>query len=163
MSIAGGKYTWQFTSKKSMASFSFPTMPAQTDQYVSVDLQMIANGGNEEDQAGITFRQSQADSTFYFFAVNPAGHYSLTMYNGSGWDDLIPTTTTDQIKPNQVNHLAVSMEGNLILLVINNTVVDSFEDARLSSGIAGLGLHLPSAGEDATAIFTNFYVRAPKK
>ena len=163
MGIAGGKYTWKFTSKKSMASFSFPTMPDQTDLYVSVDMQMTADNANAEDQAGITFRQTQADSTFYFFAVNPEGTYSLSMYDGSGWDDLIPTTDTDQMKPGQVNHLAVSMEGSQILLVINNTVVNSFEDARLSSGVAGLGLHLPSAGEDATVIFTNFSVRAPKK
>jgi hypothetical protein len=163
MSIENNRYTWKFTTKKPMASFSFPTMPEQSDQYISVDMQMTSDSGNGDDQAGITFRQSEADQTFYFFAVNPNGTYSLSMYDGSGWDTLIPTSDTDQLKSNQVNHLGVSIEGSQILLEINSIVVASYEDARLPAGVAGLGLHLPAPGEDATVIFTNFNVRAPKK
>lgn len=161
--IAGNKYTWKITTKKSMGSFTFPDMADQTDLYVSVDLQMTTSSGNTEDQSGIIFRRSASDNSFYFFGVNPAGTYSLTMYDGSQWSDLISTTQTALLKPGQVNHLAVSMQDSLILLVINNTLVDSFEDSTLSSGGAGLGLNLPSPGEDVTVIFTNFYVRAPKK
>lgn len=161
--IAGNKYTWKITTKKSMGSFTFPDMADQTDLYVSVDMQMTTSSGNTEDQSGIIFRRSASDNSFYFFGVNPAGAYSLSMYDGSNWSDLIPTTQTTLLKTGQVNHLAVSMQDSLILLVINNTVVDSFEDSQLSSGSAGLGLNLPSPGEDATVIFTNFYVRAPKK
>jgi hypothetical protein len=84
------------------------------------------------------------------------------MFDGSNWDDLITFTPSDQIKNNQVNHLAVSMQGDQILLMINNTVVNSFEDSRLTSGGAGLGLEITSAGVDATVIFSNFDVRAPK-
>jgi hypothetical protein len=62
-----------------------------------------------------------------------------------------------------VNHLAVSIQGNEILLMINNSVVNSFEDSQLSSGGAGLGLELTSAGEEATVIFSNFSIRAPKQ
>ena len=163
ISIENNKYTWKFTTKKPMASFSFPTMPEQTDQYISVDMQMISDTGNLEDQAGITFRQSESDQTFYFFAVNPNGTYSLSMYDGSGWDILIPTSSTDLLKPRQVNHLGGTMSGNEILLELNGSAVASFEDSRLSAGVAGLGLHLPAPGEDATVIFTNFTVRAPKQ
>jgi len=46
--------------------------------------------------------------------------------------------------------------------MINNTVVNSFEDAQLSSGGASLGMELTSAGEEATVIFSNFSIRAPK-
>ena len=163
LAIAGGKYIWIFTTKKSMGSFSFPTMPEQTDMYISVDMQMISTTGNMEDQGGITFRQSEADQSFYFFSVNSNGSYSLTMYDGSGWDTLIETSDTNLLKANQVNHLGVSIQGSTILLEINGKVVDSFEDSRLSAGVAGLGLHLPAAKEDATVIFSNFTVRAPKK
>ena len=162
-SIAGNKYTWKFTSKKSMGSFSYPDMAEQQDVYVSVDMQMTTSSQNSGDQAGIIFQHSVKDKTFYFFSVNPNGAYSLSTYDGSNWNDLIPDGQTDQLKPKQVNHLAVSMQGGQILLIINNTVVNSFEDSQFTSGTAGLGLNLSAGGEDATVIFTNFYVRAPKK
>jgi DNA-directed RNA polymerase subunit M/transcription elongation factor TFIIS len=160
--ISGSKYTWKFTSKKPMASFSYPDMPVQKDVFISVDLQMTSSNQNSDDQAGIIFHHTAKDQSFYFFSINPNGAYSLSMYDGSGWNDLINTSDTDQLKPNQVNHLAVSMQGSQILLIINNSVVNSFEDTQLTSGIAGLGLNLSAPGEDATVIFTNFYVRAPK-
>jgi hypothetical protein len=162
-SIAGGKYTWKITSKKGMGTFSFPDMPVQTDLYVSADILMTTTIANPADQAGIIFRNSAKDNTFYFFGVNPVGSYSLTMYDGSNWSDLISTNQTDQLRPNEVNHLAVSMQGDQILLVINNVVIDSYQDTQLASGDAGLGIYLDAAGEDATIIFSNFYVRTPKK
>ena len=124
---------------------------------------MTTSSQNSGDQAGIIFQHSVKDKTFYFFSVNPNGAYSLSTYDGSNWNDLIPDGQTDQLKPKQVNHLAVSMQGGQILLIINNTVVNSFEDSQFTSGTAGLGLNLSAGGEDATVIFTNFYVRAPKK
>jgi DNA-directed RNA polymerase subunit RPC12/RpoP len=162
ISIANNKYTWKVTSKKSMGSFTFPEMKSQTDMFVSVDMQMTSTSAYDDDQAGIIFRASPTDHSFYFFGVAPKGSYILSMYDGNNWDDLIQFTPSDQIKENQVNHLAVSIQGNQILLMINDTVVNSFEDARLSSGGAGLGMEITSAGVDATVIFSNFYVRAPK-
>ncbi|HMD87806.1 MAG TPA: hypothetical protein VKF38_01465 [Anaerolineaceae bacterium] len=162
-SIAGGKYTWQITSKKSMLTYTAPQMPAQTDLLVSADLQLTTTNPNPQDEAGIIFRYSDKDNTFYFFGVNPVGTYLLTMFDGTNFDDLIPNNQTDLLKPNQVNHLAVSMQGDQILLIINNAVADSYQDSRLSSGYAGLAANLADAGEDATLIFTNFYVHTPKK
>ncbi|MGD0002968.1 MAG: hypothetical protein ABSE06_01925 [Anaerolineaceae bacterium] len=161
--IAANKYTWKFTTKKSMGSFSFPDMQNLTDMFVGVDMQMVSSGTYNDDEAGIIFHVSNKDNTFYFFGVNPNGFYWLSMYDGSNWNDMIPATPSDLLKPNQVNHLAVSIQGNEILLMINNSVVNSFEDAQLSSGGAGLGVELTSAGEDATVIFSNFYLRAPKQ
>ena len=161
--IAGGKYTWKITSKKSMGTFSYPDMPVTPDLYISVDLQMTTTSINKNDQAGIIFRNSDKNSTFYFFGVNPGGSYSLTMYDGSNWNDLISINQTNLLKQNDVNHLAVSMQGDQILLEINNQVVDSYQDTQLSTGDAGLGTYLDAAGEDATLVFSNFYVRTPKK
>jgi hypothetical protein len=84
------------------------------------------------------------------------------LFDGNNWTDLIQFTPSDAIKENQVNHLAVSIQGSQILLMINNSVVNSFEDSQLSSGGAGLGMEITSAGVDATVIFGNFNVRAPK-
>ncbi len=163
ITIAANKYTWKLTTKKSMGSFSFPDMQPLADMFVSVDMQMVSTGAFDDDEAGIIFHTSTKDQTFYFFGVNPNGFFWLSMYDGSNWNDMIPSTPSDLLIPNQVNHLAVSIQGNEILLMINNSVVNSFEDAQLSSGGAGLGLELTSAGEDATVIFSNFYIRAPKQ
>ena len=162
ITIANNKYTWKLTSKKSMGSFTFPDMKPQTDMFVSVDMQMTTTSQYDDDQGGIIFRASPTDHSFYFFGINPKGSYLLSMYDGSNWNDLIQFTPSNLIKENQVNHLAVSMQGNQILLMINNSVVNSFEDSQLSTGGAGLGMEITSAGVDATVIFSNFYVRAPK-
>jgi hypothetical protein len=106
--IAGSKYTWQVTTKKSMGSFSFPDMAEQTDVYVSMDLQNSTDSQNTSDQAGIIFCRSASDKSFYFFGVNPLGTYSLTLYDGTQWNDLIPVTNTGALKPKQVNHIAFS-------------------------------------------------------
>lgn len=163
LSISGNKYTWKMTSKKSIGSFSFPDMPTLNDLLITVDIQMTGSSGDSADQAGIIFRLSQAENSFYFFGVNPDGTYSLRMYDGSEWNDLIFLADTTFLKPKEVNHLAVSMEGSQILLVINNTLVDSFEDTSLTEGTAGLGLYLAAPGEDVSFVFSNFSVHAPKK
>jgi hypothetical protein len=164
ITIANSKYTWKLTSKKSLVSFTFPNLKPQTDMFVSADMQMTSTSSYGDDQAGIIFHVTPVNNSysFYYFGVTPQGSYLLSMFDGSNWADLISFTPSDQIKNNQVNHLAVSMQGDQILLMINNTVVNSFEDSRLTSGGAGLGLEITSAGVDATVIFSNFYVRAPK-
>ncbi len=159
LKITGNQYIWQLTSKKSMGSFSFPDMKTLTDMYVSVDVKMTNSTGNTSDQAGIIFRQ--ADNAFYFFGANPQGTYSLRMYDGSGWNDLIPLSESALLKPGVVNHLGVSIQGTQIILVINDQVADGFDDSQLRDGAAGLGVNLPAPGEDATVIFTNFIVHAP--
>jgi len=161
--ISGNQYIWKFTSKDSMGSFTYPDMPVLKDMYVSADVQMTTSTQNSYDQAGIIFRNSADGQKFYFFGTNPDGSYYLQMYDGNAWNEMISLSQTDQLKPKQVNHIAVSMQGSQILLIVNNVVVDSFEDSQLSSGTAGLGLRLGAGGEDATVIFTNFSVRAPKK
>ncbi len=159
--IFGGKYSWEFVSKQSVGSFSFPDMPIQKDVFVSVDMQLTATKKGPDEKAGIVFHNSQTDKSFYFFAVATDGTFSLTMYDGSAWHDLISPTTSAVIKPNQDNHLAVSMKGNQILLQINNQIVGISQDDSLPSGEAGLGINLPDAGIDAALTFKNFYVRAP--
>jgi hypothetical protein len=161
--IAKNQYTWQVTSKKSMGTFSFPDMADQSDVYVSVDLQVTASSENPDDQAGIVFRRLPDDSSFYFFGVSMSGVYSLSFYDGSSWYEMITNTETTLLDPQGVNHLAVSMQGDQILLMINDSVVDSFEDTRLTSGGAGLGINLGAPGEDVSLVFSNFSVRAPKK
>jgi hypothetical protein len=164
ITIANNKYTWKLTSKKSMVSFTFPDMHAQTDMLVSADMQMTSTSAYDDDQAGIIFHVAPAGNSysFYYFGVSPKGSYLLSLFDGNNWTDLIQFTPSDAIKENQVNHLAVSIQGSQILLMINNSVVNSFEDSQLSSGGAGLGMEITSAGVDATVIFGNFNVRAPK-
>jgi len=159
LEISANQYVWQITSKKSMGSFSFPDMNDLTDMLVSVDLQMTNSTGNLSDQAGIIFRQNEG--AFYFFGANPQGTFSLRLYDGSDWNQLIELSESDFLRSKQPVHLEVSMQGSQIILAINNEVVGWADDAWLNSGIAGLGVNLPAPGEDATVIFSNFKVQAP--
>lgn len=159
LKITGNRYIWQITSKKSMGSFSFPDMDSQTDIYVSVEMQMTNSTGNFSDQAGIIFRQN--NGAFYFFGANPQGSYSLRLYDGGGWNNLIDLSESETLTSRQVNLLEVSMQGTQIILAINQVTVGWVEDSWLSEGVAGLGVNLPAPGEDATVTFSNFQVRTP--
>ena len=158
--ILNGKYSWEIISKKSIGSFSSPDMPALKDIYVSADVQMTTTSHSLQDTAGIIFHNSQQTGVFYYFGVSSNGGYSLSMYDGSGWRNLISATSSSIVnKTGQVNHLAVSMIASVILLQINNQIVGSYTDSNLLSGDAGLGVNV-TAGEITTVVtFSNFTVR----
>ena len=167
--ISGGKYIWEFTSKKDLGSFSFPDMAIKKDVYISVDLLISTTGQSNDEKAGIVFRNSDKNNSFYFFGISPNGGFSLSMYDGSSsqkkshWSNLYKSTQTETIKPDEINHLVVSMEGNQIIMAINDQIVGSQEDSSLTSGTAGLGLNFSGGGITTKATFSNFVVRSPEK
>ena len=161
--ISDGSYIWKVTSKQSIGSFTFPVHAIQKDVFISVDMQMTTTSQDLNDKAGIAFRHSQTKKTFYFFGVSPNGSFSLSMYDGDNWNHLIPATNSTLIQSDGVNHLAVSMVGDQIILLINDQIVGSYQDDHLASGDAGVGINLSDAGIHATTIFKHFVVRTPQE
>jgi hypothetical protein len=69
---------------------------------------------------------------------------------------LIAPIRTSDILPGEVNQLAVRGEGALFEFFINDEFVAEVEDSEFRSGIVGLVIGLPDAGDTAVFEFDNF-------
>jgi hypothetical protein len=161
-SIGKGLYLWNLTAVQSASDFSFPIMlNDQTDFYASVDMKYDAMPNDPDADAGLVFRYSDADQTWYYFSLNNRGQYYFGWYDGASWDQLIPETSTSAFHPGQINQLAVGASGSQFIFLINGQMVDEFVNDVLSSGTIGVGINLPAAGERGKVQFSNLRVLAP--
>jgi hypothetical protein len=161
-SIGNGLYTWNLTAVQSASDFSFPIMlDDQTDFYASVDMKYNAMPNDPDADAGMVFRYSDADQTWYYFSLNNEGQYYFGWYDGTYWDQLIPETSTSAFHPGQINQLAVGASGSQFIFLINGQMVDEFVNDVLASGTIGVGVNLPQAGEKANVQFSNLKVLSP--
>jgi hypothetical protein len=160
--IGNGLYTWNMTAVQSTSDFSFPILlDDQTDFYASVDMKYEAMPNDPDADAGLVFRYSDADQTWYYFSVNNQGQYYFGWYDGAYWDQLIPETSTNAFQPGQTNQLAVGASGSQFIFLINGQMVDEFVDDSLTSGTIGVGINLPEAGEKGVVQFSNLRVLSP--
>jgi hypothetical protein len=161
-SIGNGLYTWNLTAVQSASDFSFPIMlDDQTDFYASVDMKYTAMPNDADADAGMVFRYSDADQTWYYFSLNNQGQYYFGWYDGTSWDQLIPETSTSAFRPGQINELAVGASGSQFIFLINGQMVDEFVNDVLTSGTIGVGINLPAAGEKGVVQFSNLRVLSP--
>jgi hypothetical protein len=161
-SIGNGLYTWNMTAVQSTSDFSFPILlDDQTDFYASVDMKYEAMPNDPNADAGMVFRYSDVDQTWYYFSLNNQGQYYFGWYDGASWDQLIPETSTSAFQPGQINQLAVGASGSQFIFLINGQMVDEFVNDILYSGTIGVGVNLPEAGEIAKVQFSNLKVLSP--
>ena len=161
-SIGNGLYTWNLTAVQSASDFSYPIMlDDQTDFYASVDMKYEAMPNDPDADAGMVFRYSDADQTWYYFSLNNQGQYYFGWYDGTYWDQLIPETSTNAFHPGQTNQLAVGASGSQFIFLINGQMVDEFVNDVLTSGTIGVGVNLPQVGERAKVQFSNLKVLSP--
>lgn len=155
-SIGDGKYTWQVTAVKSMAYFSFPSMPYYTDFLAGVDVNLVKMPDDDQADVGLVLRHNGDAHTWYYFSINDVGQYYFGWYNGSDWQSLIQETSSSAIHLNEVNRLEVGAKDSQFIFLINGKVVDHFNDDNLKEGEIGVGINLPAKGEKATIEFANF-------
>ena len=150
--ISDGTYTWKITAVKSVFDSSFPTMPDQTDFYASVDLTPVNMPDDIDADTGIVFRYNSTDQSWYYFSIND---------KGADWSTLIHQTKSAAILPGKKNRVAVGAQGSQFIFLINDQMVDYFNNDYLKSGGIGVGLSLTEAGEKGTVEFANFTVQSP--
>jgi hypothetical protein len=157
--IANGTYVWTFNAKRDVASFVYPkNVKATKDFYASVDVRIT---GPADSDAGLVFRHKSDDSGWYYFAIGGDEHYSLSYYGDSGWETLIALTESPAQKTG-ANTLAVAAQGPHLVLLINDQVVGSLDDDRITSGDVGLAAELANANDSAVFTFDNFNIQANK-
>jgi hypothetical protein len=104
---------------------------------------------------GLLFRRLDRDN-FYLFQINDDQYFTFELLSQNEWTTLIDWTKTSAIHPGEVNQLAVRGKGSHFEFFINDEFVGEADDSEFSSGIVGLVIGFPNAGDTAVFEFDNF-------
>ena len=159
--INDGRYQWNVTSVNSAFVSTYPDTADQSDFFASVDVKYNQMPDDPSADVGLALRYSDADQSWYYFSVNPKGQYYFGWYGNKEWTTLIPTTDSSVFHPGEANKITVSAQGSQFIFMINDQVIDQFNNDALKKGNIGLGVNLPETGEKADLEFSNFSVLAP--
>ena len=104
--------------------------------------------GPLDGAAGIVFGYQDSDN-YGLYSVSSDGLYRLAKKVDGVWEDQIALTETgaantgDQAK----NRVGILVEGDQIALLVNDTVVDTYEDPAFSAGNIGVLAETFDTGE----------------
>ncbi len=130
---------------------TFVTCFAQATNYSNFSyrvLMTIANG----DCSGLAFRGDPNTNKQYYVEICPsAGTYALLLYDGTNDKYLIRPTVSSSIKTgDKVNIIAVTANNDTFQLYANATLLNTAQDATLTSGSIGVvTINHNSSGTDA--------------
>ena len=92
------------------------------------------------DCSGIAFRGDATSNKQYYFEVCQSGTYALLLFDGSTDKYLIRPTSSPSIKSGvgKINIVAVTANNDTIQLYANSTLLNTAQDATLTSGSIGV-------------------------
>ena len=103
------------------------------------------------DCSGIAFRGDANSNKQYYYEVCQDGTYALLLYDGTTDKYLIHPTNSSAIKTGlgKINNIAVTANNDMLQLYANNTLVNTAQDATLTSGSIGVvGINHTSSATD---------------
>ncbi len=112
-----------------------------TDATIEVDARQTQGALPEwYPMYGIIVRSDSAAKDFYEFDINSNGDYSIAIFEGGAWFNLVDWTHSEFIKTgaDQWNKLKVECFGSTFKFHINGNLVETLTDAAYSSGKAGV-------------------------
>lgn len=158
--IADGQYVWDITSQSDIFWSTWPDRGKVFDDfYASVEAKVLVGGA--VPSYGLVFRLAD-ENDFYYFGLNDDGYYRFDVYQGGQNTGLPIVYGTDAVHKGGVNRLAVSASGPHFILLVNDQVAGVFDDDQFDSGEIGLGMTAYEQGGEASVVFDNFEVHAPK-
>jgi len=104
------------------------------------------------DCSGIAFRGNANSNKQYYFEVCQSGTYDLLLFDGSTDKYLIRPTSSSSIKSGvgKINIVAVTANNDTIQLYANGVLLNTAQDATLTSGSIGVvAINRTSASTDA--------------
>ncbi|MFZ5903234.1 MAG: serine/threonine protein kinase [Chloroflexota bacterium] len=158
-SISGGKIVWAVEQSKGFVTWDWPTtVETLADFYLSVEARRIS-GSVSAACYGLWYRGS--GSEYYVYEACDDQTYMVSLHSEEdGWETLLGFETSNAIRPNQKNKLAVLGRGSNFYFYINDQLVNSLSNSRWSSGLVGIMIEM-SEGDTGSFEFDNFVVRSP--
>lgn len=152
-SITNGKYRWEAKAYQPSRFSAVPKVAPVSNFYLIVDAKRV--NGSKSSLYGLLFRRLDRNN-FYLFQINDDQYFTFELLDQDEWTTLIDWTKTSAIRPGEVNQLAVRGEGSHFEFFINDEFVGEADDSEFSSGIVGLVVGFPDAGDEAVFEFDNF-------
>jgi hypothetical protein len=154
------KYTFA-VNKKNYLGYGTPD-----GVYDDFGAEVEAQTSSDYARYGIRFRIQGGDNpSYYIFVVTTDGKYYVdTLLNGD-WTDVSPVATTASQYINKgkaKNTLGVLAQGSQISLYINRTLVKTFTDDSIDSGLIGV-LAGPGDSTSTEVTFSRFTVLTAEK
>ncbi len=151
-----GKMQWSAKAKENFIWWATPKVDPIGDFYLSARVQQTS--GPENGQVGVIFRQANEES-YYMFGINNQQEFAIFLHWPTGWETIQDWSTTPVIHSDQPNELAIIGQGSEFIFFINQQIVASLSDKRLSSGKVGIVIGLYHPGDQAVWEFSLFEVR----
>ncbi len=133
-----------------------------TDFILEVDATQVA--GPDHNLYGIMLRYNDSAREYYYFAISGDGNYTLVFDNLDAQEPttkLIHWTPSSAIKTGaSTNHIKIVAVGNTFELYVNDQLLDTIHDERISSGTVGFVVATSEEG-GAHIKFDNIMVTAP--
>jgi hypothetical protein len=152
-SITDGTYRWEVQAYQPSRFSSVPEVDPVSDFYLIVDAKRVS--GTRRGMYGLLFRRLDRNNC-YLFQINDDQFFTFELLDQDRYTTLIDWTKTSAIHPGEVNQLAVRGEGSHFEFFINGEFVGEADDSEFSSGIVGLVIGFPNAGDSAVFEFDNF-------
>jgi len=135
----------------------YPSQSPYSNFKLSIDVELI-EGISARPNYGIFFRYTSDNDNYYSFQLND-GFYAFFINFGETFEPIIDWRPNSIIKPNGENHITVIAVGSEFTFIINDEVVATVQDDRLSKGKLGVEFQI---GEGETLIeFDNLKIWVP--
>jgi hypothetical protein len=122
--------------QKNVFYFSNPTQ-SFGDVDMTFDVTLV-EGSNANSMMGAQCRK-RSDNYFYIFAITGNGYYTVSKFNGNGWEDLVAWTPSSAVRTGKAtNTLRVICSGEALQFWINGARVVTLEDDSFPRGEIGL-------------------------
>lgn len=151
-----GRYRWQAQAIQGFVWWAYPEMEQAGDFYLAVDVHQV--DGPPSGEAGLIFRLNDLDE-YYLYEIDAQGNFAVFIRQQDAWETLYDWSESTAILADAPNRLALVAEGSQLFFFINERLVASLIDERLTSGKAGLLIGLSDEGERGVWEFDNFELR----
>ena len=160
--ISDHTLTLASTSQNSFVNVFLPTSNPFSDFLLKVSLRV--EQGDQNDYVGLSLRTDSNFNHEYHVLLSPDQRFEIgkTYMDSSNKiqeKPLMADTNSSALNPiGQQNTVAVMMKGDHLVLIINNTVVESISDSDYTSGQIAFYIYHGSTSNGVKVSFTNVSV-----
>lgn len=159
--VVDGTLAWQYKAAAGTHAVIEVPWSAVADFYAATDVKRY--DGPENVWRGLVFRRADSYNC-YSFLVNDTRQYKILALIRDNWYDLIASTHTEAIRPNEWNKVAVKAQGAELTFFINDQAVVGLrvdqQDILLLEGAVALALEAHGGGVGIVE-FDNVELRVP--
>ena len=132
-----------------------------TEDYQNVHIEVTAQNNSTDPTVGfgIMCSKQTADSTFYYFGIQPDGAYAIAKAAVAKDDELLAHGTSDLIPQNTLSYRIGADCGNgTLTLYVNGQKIDSASDTSYIKGRVGLFTWSGDQSSGSNLIYDDFVI-----